>query len=314
MRIDPHVHLRDGGQSYKETIVHGLAVAKSQGVDIVFDMPNTDPPILYEDDVIERLALVPLDMLERYFLYVGLSADPDQIREAVLVERDYDNVVGLKMFAGRSTGNLALISEDEQRSVYRRLAELGYDGVLAVHCEKESHILDSFDPGRPYTHALCRPKMAEIESVSDQIRFARESGLEGVLHICHVSCRESVELVDEARAHLDITCGVTPHHLMWDDSRLCGDHGLLYKTNPPLRSKADVQALRKCLFQGKIDWLETDHAPHALGEKLHAGFPSGYPSLYIYKQCVEEFLPGLGLSAKPIEALTYGNIARAFGF
>lgn len=311
-RIDPHVHFRDEEQSYKETVAHGLKTAKEQGVEYVFDMPNTARPVLDERDVDRRLKLAPVKERGRYFLYIGATSDAKQLRKAAELIGKRKEVVGIKMFAGKSVGSLQITDENLQRKVYETLAECGYNGVLAVHCEKEEFIEDIFDPKDPITHARSRPNIAEIESVMDQIRFAKESGFKGILHICHVSCAESVKLIDDARKDIRITCGVTPHHLNWDESKLKGDNGLLYKMNPPLRSKRDVRELQKFLKNGKIDWIETDHAPHTIGEKLHKGYLSGYPSLYLYKDCVEKLLPGLGLSAKEITDLTYTNIIKAF--
>jgi dihydroorotase len=178
---------------------------------------------------------------------------------------------------------------------------------------------DLFDPEDPYTHTKARPKEAEIESVKDQIKFAREANFEGTLHICHVSCPETVDLIDDARKYMKITCGVTPHHLMWSaDEMLNRPDGLIYKMNPPLGGDEDVAGLRDRLRDGKIDWIETDHAPHALGEKLFGmnndkrKSPSGFPSLYMYKKCVEEFLPSIGVSEDLIKKLTYTNIKDAF--
>jgi len=82
--------------------------------------------------------------------------------------------------------------------------------------------------------------------------------------------------------------------------------------NPPLRSQEDVIKLREQLKQGKIDWIETDHAPHAVGEKLFPPYMSGYPTLYLYKQFVTEFLPNLGISQEQIKKLTQDNIVKAF--
>ncbi|MBW2968110.1 orotidine-5'-phosphate decarboxylase [Candidatus Woesearchaeota archaeon] len=326
MRIDPHVHFRDEDQSHKGTIANGLKVAAAQGVDIVFDMPNTARPVIRRQDVLRRLALVPESERGRYFLWIGATSDADQLREAVQLVREMQEVVGIKMYAGRSTGDLAIIDEEAQQNVYSVLAESGYTGVLAVHCEKESCMTDDFDPSDPTTHARARPSLAEVDSVMDQINFARRAGFRGVLHICHVSVPEAVELINDVRKELRqgsdagegcsgfrITCGVTPHHLLWDENRLRGLHGVLYKMNPPLRSAGEVAELRRCLLDGKIDWIETDHAPHAVGEKLHAGHPSGYPTLYIYKDFVEQVLPRLGLTEKQISALTYRNIAKTFG-
>ncbi|MFC1741979.1 dihydroorotase family protein [Nanoarchaeota archaeon] len=312
MRIDPHVHFRDEEQDFKETIAHGLEVAKEQGVDIVFDMPNTSRPILRVRDVRRRLDRVPPEGKGRYFMYIGATSDEDQLREAAFLVNEFKEVVGIKLFAGKSTGDLAIINQEDQKRVYKVLTEANYTGVIAVHCEKEEHMQDHFDPEDPKTHATSRPKIAEIESVKDQVMFARQANFQGTLHICHVSCPESVELIDNARHDMKITCGATPHHLLWDDSMLSGLHGRLYKMNPPLRSKQDVEQLRECLKQNKIDWIETDHAPHTLGEKLHKGFPSGYPSLYLYKSFVEDFLPAIGIDEEQIKNLTSNNIINTF--
>lgn len=312
MKIDPHVHFRDETQAYKETIAHGLALAKTQGVNIVFDMPNTATPLLNAEDVRRRLSRVPSAEKKNYYLYVGATSNPDQLAEAVKLVNTHSHVVGIKLFAGKSTGNLAVINPAEQQRIYRVLSENDYRGVLAVHCEKESEMTNTFDPQQPVSHALARPNRAEIVSIKDQIIFAKDAGFQGNLHICHVSTKESIALVHQARQSLNITCGVTPHHLLWDASKLEEPNGLLYKMNPPLRSKEDVAALRTALKQEMIDWIETDHAPHSVGEKLHAGFPSGYPSLYLYKDLVETFLPKLGLSQEQLWKLTFQNIQKTF--
>jgi len=312
--IDPHVHCRDGKQSYKETISHVLELAENQGVEKIFDMPNTDPPILTRADVNERLKLVPKNKWENYCLYVGASADEKQLEEAVISCDVYAEVIGIKMFAGQSVGDLAITSETGQRRVYKKLAEVGYKGVIAVHCEKEEFInKDAWEPHKPITHSQARPKMAEIESVRDQISFAKEAGFQGTLHICHISCPDSVKLVDEARKDMKITCGATPHHILWDMEMQRRPDGLLYKMNPPLRDWDDVSSMRQMLRDGKIDWIETDHAPHAVGEKLFLPYLSGYPSLYLYKSFINEFLPTIGIDNKQIEGLTNGNILKAFG-
>jgi len=313
MRIDPHVHFRDQEQSYKETIAHGLKLAKEQGVNYVFDMPNTAKLILTEKDVKERLKLVPNNEKNRYFLYIGATANENQLTKAIKLVKKYKQIIGIKMYAGKSTGDLKIIEEKKQQKVYEILAKNNYTGVIAVHCEKEAHMNnDIFDPEKPFTHALARPNIAETESIKDQIKFSKKANFKGTVHVCHVSTKKSVEIIDNARKEIKITCGVTPHHLNWDHSKLKGKHGLLYKTVPPLRSKEDVQALKLFLKQGKIDWIETDHAPHAIGEKLHGPYPSGYPSLYLYKKCVEEFLPSLGLTEKQINDLTFTNIKNTF--
>ena len=311
--IDPHVHCRDGRQTYKETIKHVFEIAEKQGVTKIFDMPNTDPPVLCEFDIQERLKFVPEDRREDYFLYIGATADEKQLKEAVECYNRYKEVVGIKLYAGKSVGNLALINSEEQKKVYQILSNLEYEGVLAAHCEKESCFKpELWDPALPITHSYARPKEAEIESLKDQIKFVKEVNFKGILHIVHVSCPESIELIDRARKEIKITCGVTPHHLLWDNEMLNRPDGLLYKINPPLRDKKDVEKLRQCLKEEKIDWIETDHAPHAIGEKLFPPYLSGYPSLYLYRDFVEKFLPTLGINEKSIKNLTFKNIYKAF--
>jgi len=312
MRIDPHVHFRDEEQSYKETIIHGLKTAKEQGIDIVFDMPNTAKPILRIADVKRRLALVPPESRNAYRLYIGATKDDHQLQEAATAVQDIEEVIGIKMFAGKSTGTLEITNEQDQQHVFDVLTKIGFEGVIGVHCEKESCMTPTFDPARPISHAQSRPARAEVESIRDQIMFVKKSGFKGTLHILHVSCKESVELIAEARETIHITCGVTPHHLIWTEEKMNEDNGLLYKMNPPLRKKNDVEYLRQALKDGRIDWIETDHAPHTIGEKLYAGFPSGYPSLYLYKDLIDHWLPAWGLSAKRIEEVTSANIVRTF--
>ena len=118
MRIDPHVHFRDAEESYKETITHGLSLARDQGVDIVCDMPNTKQPLLIYEDVERRLKLVPKRSAGRYSLYVGVTTDNNQLAEAVDMTKVLPEVVALKMFAGKSIGNLVIIEEEEQLGVY----------------------------------------------------------------------------------------------------------------------------------------------------------------------------------------------------
>ena len=314
MYIDPHVHCRDGKQSYKETIKHALEVASTQGVTKIFDMPNINPPITTEKDIIKRLKLVPKKRINDYYIWIGVTASEEQLKEAVKCYENYKNVIGLKMFAGKSVGDLTVSGKEDQKKVYFVLKSLNYEGVIAVHCEKESFLKNEiWDPKNPITHSQARPKESEVESLRDQIELIKEAEFLGTFHVCHISCPESVDLVVEARKEIKITCGATPHHIMWSDGMLLRPDGLLYKMNPPLRDKESVEKLREYLREGKIDWIETDHAPHAVGEKMFPPSTSGYPSLYLYKDFVENFLPGIGVSQELIEKMTSGNIYKTFG-
>ncbi len=314
IRIDPHVHGRDDEDAYKETIVHVFRVANEQGVTVIFDMPNTYRPVKSEADVLRRLSLVPREEKDNYFLYLGLTANEDQLVEAVSVYNKYKQVIGFKLYAGKSVGNLSVTDPEKQFGIYKVLTGLNYTGVLAVHCARKDLLkLDLWDPSNPISHSFANPKEAEIEDVKDQIRSVKKTGFQGTLHIVHVSCLGSVELINSARGDIKITCGVTPHHIMWDNRQLSTPDGLLYKMDPPLRSRPDVSDLIECLKAGQIDWIETDHAPHPISEKLYPPYLSGYPSLCLYKDFVENFLPSIGISEEQIRKLTHDNICKTFG-
>ena len=197
--IDHHMHLRDWSQSYKETVKHALYVAWAAGLDAVFEMPNTDPALTSKGTIKDRFDLADraIEELKQEYsdfeifhgLYAGITSSPKQILEVVEAYRENPRVVGLKLFAGQSTGDMGIINENDQRAVYMNLARFDYEGVLYVHCEKEDFIKKTedgkqdWDPSNPYTHSLARPPEAEIESVKDQIKFASDARFKGILNI-----------------------------------------------------------------------------------------------------------------------------------
>jgi len=316
--IDPHVHCRDWVQSHKETIAHALSVAERTGLSGIFDMPNTSPPINSRELIAKRLDdAYKIESPVFYGIYAGLTSDSNQIKEVVETWKElFPKVVGLKMFAGHSVGNLGIIKEDEQRLVYQTLSNEGYDGVLVVHCEKEGLLKPSlWNPSNPKSHSYARPNESEVESVRNQIAFATEYQFRGALHIAHISVPESVGLVDKARQEgsIRISCGLTPHHcsLSYDSIPESKD-GLIYKVNPPLRDGASSGRILELLKQGKIDWIETDHAPHTLKEKLEEPFMSGFPGLAFYPHFLE-FLRRSDFSEEQLRSLTHRNICDTFG-
>lgn len=284
--IDVHVHLRDGIQRDKETVLHGMLSAAQCGITALFDMPNTVPTLTSERAVRDRLALgdAAVDALRRsrnsdmfYGVYGGVTAEANQVREIVSTYRElFPRVVGLKLFAGHSTGSMGLLEVDQQQHVYEILTDSGYDGVLAIHCEKESYMHpELWNLEHPESHGSARPAEAEIESVRDQIMLAQRTGFTGTVHICHISTAQSVALVCNARNEgLKITCGATAHHALLDDT-IASTPGHLMKMNPPLRSSADREAIFSGLYNGEIDWIESDHAPHTRADK--AAGASGIP-------------------------------------
>jgi len=316
MFIDPHVHCRDGKQAYKETVAHALAIAERAGMTAIFDMPNTSPPIDSRNAAVERIALAEkADSPVFYGIYLGITADPAQIREAVAAYNELKNVIGFKMFAGHSVGRMGILPEQEQQLVYRTLAECGYEGVLAVHCEKESLLLpEKWNHAHPITHAYARPPIAETASVQDQVTFARVAGFRGTLHIAHTSVPETVRIVqhEKRKGGLKISCAVTPHHLVFDESAMEGQDGILLKMNPPLRPRGMNTELLEMLRRGMIDWIETDHAPHSLDEKMEPPYLSGIPGI-AWWPLFAEYLRQQDFPEQAIERVTFSNIAERFG-
>lgn len=319
--IDPHVHLRDGLQARKETIVHGLSVASLIGDQWVFDMPNCNPPLTTRDAIERRLekageaiAYLQKDTGRtiRYSLYAGLTSDEEEIGMAVRAWKDlFPHVVGLKLFAGNSTGGMGQVTPGQQRHIYETLAKLGYTGVLAIHCEKESLLHPELeDPADFSSHSLARPVEAEVESVRDQLTLSEEAGFQGTIHICHVSTIETVSLVQEAkRKGRKVTLASTPHHLLLNRD-MAKNHELYGKMNPPLRSEEERKALFQALLEGKIDWVETDHAPHTLSdkEKGASGIPGFSGTLKLLM-----VLRTQGLPEDRLRELYGKNVLKAFG-
>ena len=325
MYIDSHVHCRDGNERDKETIEHALKVAEDSGLSAIFDMPNTNPPITTRKQVEERLreARKHIDKVF-YGLFIGVTSEPEQIREAVETWREFspkpgemDGVVGLKMFAGKSVGDLSVVDENKQRLVYRELRKLDYSGVLVVHCEKESLMKpELWNPANPRTHSEARPECSEVQSVADQITFAVIGDYEGHLHIAHVSTSESVDIINEYKNNgMRISCGVTPHHLLLSQS-----DDILLKVNPPLRSEETRKELFEYFLRGEIDTLESDHAPHTYAQKTGKvldkdGKPmymSGIPNLATWPD-VLSLLRARGATEELIENVFYKNPSRIFG-
>ena len=266
---DPHVHFRDWNQSEKETVYHGMLTGALSGFDTFFDMPNTSPAVTTREAVLKRIELgasaeQKLEMQGHevhYHLYCGLTPEKAQIAEMVKAYRDFfPRICGLKMFASQSTGNMGITEEEAQAQVYRTLTDLGYTGVLAVHCEKES-LFDS----SASRHSDRRPSRSEAQSVRDQISFAQEAGFAGMLHIAHISTKGALDEVRAARERgiIRITCGATPHHILLNRDA----ESEILKMNPPLRPEEDRLAVWNGLFDGTIDWIESDHAPHTLDDK-----------------------------------------------
>lgn len=309
--IDPHVHLRDWNQAEKETVAHGLSVAKKCGFTHVFDMPNTNPALTNCETILKRFDLAEGIEGVTYHLWAGLTAEPKQIAEVVATYRElYPRVVGLKLFLGQSTGNMGICDYETQLAVFRALKELDYRGVVAVHAEKESLLHpERYVAGHFETHSLARPPEAEIESVKDVISIAQQVGFEGTLHIAHASTRGAIEEIVKARRTMRVTMGVTPHHALFT-TQDAADHDRYLKMNPPLRGEEDRAAVFASLLDGTATWIESDHAPHTREQKENgaSGIP-GFENMLLLIDALKK----AGISEMRLHELTYQNAAELFG-
>lgn len=317
--IDPHVHCRDEEQDYKTTIVERKAIAQEAGVVAIFDMPNTQRPVTTKERVLERLSIADKSKSPVFYgTYIGLTADPEQVRHAVETHKElFPRVVGLKLFAGRSVGDLAVVEEKDQRKVYEALR--GYQGVLAVHCEKESLMRpDLWDPEFPITHGIARPSEAELESIKDQAKLAYSTNFQGTLHIAHITTPEAVAYVNSVRnndgnqmGRLKITCAATPHHLFMSDKSMIEEDGIRNKVNPPLRTEIQRKGLFECLRRGEIDWIETDDATHTKEEKLNPPYMSGQQGLHKWPSLIKMLMEA-NFPIQRIQDLVFNNVVKTF--
>ncbi len=256
---DVHVHFREPGFSYKETMRTGSLAAARGGYTAVCAMPNLSPVPDCGANLAAEEALIAaagdlVDILPYGALTVG-----EKGREAAALEELAPRVVAF------SDDGKGVQSESMMRSLMERTAALGR--ILAAHCEDESLLRGGYIHDGRYARehghrGICSE--SEWGPIRRDLRLAKETGC--AYHVCHISCRESVELIRKAkREGVNVTCETAPHYLLLceDDLR---DEGR-FRMNPPLRSREDRDALTEGLLDGTIDMIATDHAPHSAAEK-----------------------------------------------
>lgn len=256
--VDMHVHLREPGFSYKETIATGTRASARGGFTTVCPMPNLNPA----PDSLEHLQ-EQLDIIER-------DAVIDVLPYATITtSRKGDECVDFEALApyvaGFSDDGTGVQSEEVMRQAMHGIAPTGK--LIAAHCEVESLLEGGYihkgEWAAEHGHkGICsESEWAEVER---DILLAEESGCR--LHICHISTKESVALIREAkRRGVKVTCETAPHYLALCDEDM-REEGR-FKMNPPLRSRRDMEALRQGVVDGTIDVIATDHAPHSAEEK-----------------------------------------------
>ena len=270
--IDPHVHMREPGASHKETWEQGSAAAVSEGFTTVFDMPNTNPPVIDTRSLRAKLNLIAGRSYCHYGAFVAVTA-----KNAPELPRALQNPAapGLKLYLGSTTGQLLL----EGRGPLAELDALYGAGMiakpLAVHGELEA-TLRPFADRNDLPHHLRRPARAGFDGM--ELLTAELKHVP--LHFCHISTIEEVRAMETYRAAgMNVTAEAGPHHLFLDAEEQGVTLGGLAKMNPPLRFARDREALIDGLAQGVVDMIGTDHAPHTLDEKRSDAPPSGVPGL-----------------------------------
>lgn len=319
MFADNHVHGRDFEEAHKETVRHVLEVARDSGVDFVGFQPNTKPSIIDEKSLLAMFGLIADAGVHEVAagVYIGLTADAEQNKEAVGLARKYNSgfprVVGLKEYTD-SFGSLGIRKTEEQFRTIETLSKEGWDGMLMIHAEDVNAMKkDVWTPEIPISHCIARPKECEIVAVANYIKYVIDAGFKGKLHFAHLSVPESVDLVNMARRNgIDVSCEVMPHHLILDWTQMNAYNGILWKVNPALRSPDSPPKMVKKLMNGEIDFIATDHANHTLKEKLEAPYCSGLPGLRGWN-FTTEFLRAHEFSEVQIERVTFYNALERLG-
>lgn len=256
--VDMHVHLREPGYGYKETIASGTKAAAKGGFSLVCPMPNLNPAPDNLEHLKEQLAIVERDAVIGVLPYATITT-ARQGDECV----DYTALA--PYVAGFSDDGTGVQSSEVMEEAMRRIAPTGK--LLAAHCEVESLLRGGYihdgEWCRAHNHkGICSE--SEWGEVKRDIELAEKTGCR--LHICHISTKESVALIREAKSRgVRVTCETAPHYLALceEDMREEGR----FKMNPPLRTREDMEALRKGVADGTIDVIATDHAPHSAEEK-----------------------------------------------
>lgn len=257
--IDVHVHLREPGFGYKETIATGTAAAARGGYTTVCSMPNLKPAPDTAATLGEQLALIERDARVRVVPYgcitMGQMGGGEQARMAEMA----DKVVGF------SDDGRGVQSDEEMASAMREAARLGKP--IVAHCEVNELLKGGYIHDGAYCHAHGHRGISsesEWAQVKRDIELVEQIGCQ--YHVCHVSTKESVELVRAAKAKgLRVSCETGPHYLVLCDEQL--EEEGRWKMNPPIRSAEDRDALVRGVQDGTIEVIATDHAPHSAEEK-----------------------------------------------
>ena len=277
---DVHVHFREPGFSYKETLASGSAAAAHGGYTAVCTMPNLDPV----PDSAEHLQ-VQLDAIKRgaaiKVLPYGAITVGEKGEKLADMEAMSDKVCAF------SDDGKGVQNDEMMREAMTAAKRLGK--IIAAHCEDNSLLFGGYIHDGEYAKAHGHrgiSSASEYKQIERDLRLAEETGC--AYHVCHISTKESVELIRQAKAHgVNVTCETAPHYLVLCDEDMQEDGR--FKMNPPLRSREDKKALIEGIKDGTIDMIATDHAPHSAEEKGRGlekslmgvvGLETAFPVLY----------------------------------
>ena len=277
---DVHVHFREPGFSYKETIASGSAAAAHGGYTAVCTMPNLDPV----PDSAEHLQ-VQLDAIKRGAAIKVLPYGAITVGEKGERLADMESISD-KVCAFSDDGK-GVQNDEMMREAMTAAKRLGK--IIAAHCEDNSLLFGGYIHDGEYAKAHGHrgiSSASEYKQIERDLRLAEETGC--AYHVCHISTKESVELIRQAKARgVDVTCETAPHYLVLCDEDIQEDGR--FKMNPPLRSREDKKALIEGIKDGTIDMIATDHAPHSAEEKGRGlekslmgvvGLETAFPVLY----------------------------------
>lgn len=279
---DVHVHFREPGFSYKETIRTGSLAAARGGYTDVCTMPNLNPVPDSVENIKKQIEIIEKDAAVRVHPYA-----------AITVGEKGEMLTDMKALSpyciAFSDDGKGVQSEAMMRSAMLKAKVLGK--IIAAHCEDNSLLCGGYihkgEYARLHGHkGIC--SASEWKPIERDLRLAKETGCK--YHVCHISCKESVELIRNAKANgVDVTCETAPHYLIFNDMDLKESGN--FKMNPPIRSEEDRQALIEGIRDGTIDMIATDHAPHGYDEKSRGlenslmgvvGLETAFPVLYTY--------------------------------
>ena len=279
---DVHVHFREPGFSYKESIFSGSLAAAHGGYTAVCTMPNLNPVPDTKAHLKEQLDLIKQDGMIHVYPYGSITMEQ---KGAQLSE-----MKGMApLVIGFSDDGKGVQNDNMMRSAMQKAKQL--NKLIVAHCEDNSLLNGGYihdgDYARDNHHrGICSE--SEWKQIKRDLALVKETGC--AYHVCHISCKESVELIRQAKKQgLNVTCETAPHYLIMDDSWLQEDGR--YKMNPPLRDKSDREALIAGIQDGTIDMIATDHAPHSEEEKSKGldgsnfgivGLETAFPLLYTY--------------------------------